>query len=201
MWKQAIKWGQPNLALDFLKSSRILFTEQVCGSLDSYVATEQPKKQIFTTTVLQAEGKNATGLRVPAEIVAALGKQKRPSVRVWIGQYSYRSTIAAYGDVFMLPLSAEHRQVAGVRADDEVQVTLELDSEPRRVEVPVDLAVALANQPGHTEAFEALAYSARKEHVRQIESAKAPETRERRIAAIVAKLRDSQSIRVVGFGA
>ena len=169
------------------------------GFLCSNRAAEEP--QIFTTTVLQAEGKNATGLRVPAEIVAALGKQKRPSVRVWIGQYSYRSTIAGYGDVFMLPLSAEHRQAAGVRADDEVQVTLELDSEPRRVEVPVDLAAALANQPGHTEAFEALAYSARKEHVRQIESAKAPETRERRIAAIVAKLRDSQSIRVAGFGA
>jgi hypothetical protein len=145
-------------------------------------------KATFTTTVIQAEGKNATGLRVPAEAIALLGSHKRPAVTVSLNGYTYQSTVAAYGDVFMLPLSAEHRAAAGVQANDEVEVTIELDSAPRTVAVPADLAAALAEQPGATAAFEALAPSRRKEFVRQVESAKAQETRERRIASIVAQL-------------
>jgi hypothetical protein len=145
----------------------------------------------FTTTVVQAEGKNATGLRVPADVITALGPQKRPKVTVSVNGYTYRSTVAAYGEVFMLPLSAEHRQAAGVMAGDEVEVTITLDTEPRTVDLPPDFAAALAVQPGARAAFDALGYSVRKEYVRQIESAKAQETRSRRIASIVAKLSGS----------
>ncbi len=142
----------------------------------------------FTTTVLKDDKVNATGLPVPAEAVAALGKGKKPPVKVSIGSHTYRSTVAAYGDVFMLPLSAENRQAAGVNAGDQVEVTIELDTAPRTVEVPQDLSDALAQKPGATAAFEALSYSTRKEYVRQVESAKAQETRQRRITNIVAKL-------------
>ncbi|MBK9049710.1 MAG: DUF1905 domain-containing protein [Chloroflexi bacterium] len=145
-------------------------------------------KATFSTAIVQAEGKNATGIRVPAEAIAALGTHKKPKVVVSLNGYSYRSTVAAYGDVFMIPLSAEHRGAAGVQANDMVEVTIELDTEPRTVEVPDDLATALAEKVGAAAAFGALSPSARKEHVRQVESAKAPETRARRIATIVAKL-------------
>jgi len=145
-------------------------------------------KATFSTAIVQAEGKNATGIQVPAEAVAALGTHKRPKVVVSLNGYSYRSTVAAYGDVFMLPLSAEHRGAAGVQANDTVEVTIELDTEPRTVAVPDDLATALAEKVGAAAAFETLSPSARKEYVRQVESAKAPETRLRRIANIVAKL-------------
>ena len=145
----------------------------------------------FTTTILKDETKNATGIRVPAEAVAALGTHKRPPVRVTINGYTYRSTVAAYGDLFMLPLSQEHRGAAGVKAGDEVEVTIELDQEPRTVDVPDDLAAALARKPGATAAFDALSYTTRKEYVRQVESAKAQATRERRISGIVAKLSGS----------
>ena len=147
-------------------------------------------KTTFTTTVTQAEGVNATGLPVPAEAVAALGTKKRPPVKVTLNDYTYISTVAAYGDVFMLPLAAEHRTAAGVQAGDVVEVTLELDSEPRTVEVPDDLAAALA-EAGAIAAFDRLAYSTRKEHVRQVETAKAAETRQRRIDKIVASLASS----------
>ncbi len=149
----------------------------------------EPTKTTFSTTVTQAEGMNATGLPVPAEAVAALGTSKRPKVVITINDgYSYRSTVAAYGDVYMLPLAAEHRTAAGVKAGDLVEITLELDVAPRTVDVPDDLAAALAAQPGVPEAFAALSYTMRKEYVRQVESAKAPATRERRIAAIIARL-------------
>lgn len=145
-------------------------------------------KATFTTTVVQDDSSNATGLPVPAEAVAAMGKGKKPPVRVSLNDYTYRSTVAAYGDVFMLPLSAEHRRAAGVQAGDPVEVTIELDEEPRTVAVPDDLAAALAAQPGTADAFARLSYTLRKEYVRQVESAKAPETRARRIAGIMARL-------------
>lgn len=145
-------------------------------------------KATFTTPVVKADDLNATGLRVPAEAVAALGKQKRPKVKVSLNGYTYRTTVAAYGDVFMLPLSAENRKAAGVKAGDEVEVTIELDLEPRIVAVPGDLAAALSAKPGAAVAFDALSYTMRKEYVRQVEEAKAQETRDRRIAGIVAKL-------------
>lgn len=141
----------------------------------------------FKTVVTQEENMNATGLPVPAEAVATLDSGKRPKVKVSLNDYTYRSTVAAYGEVFMLPLSKEHRDAAGVKAGDEVEVMLELDTEPRTVEVPDDLAKAL-EEGSVTAVFDALAPSKRKEHVRQVTSAKAEETRQRRIAKIVTTL-------------
>ena len=81
---------------------------------------------------------------MPDDVVEALGAGKRPAVRVTIGAHTYRSTIASRGGVYLLPLSAENRAGAGVAAGDEVDVTVELDTEPREVAVPDDLATALA---------------------------------------------------------
>jgi hypothetical protein len=145
----------------------------------------------FATTILQAEGLNATGISVPPEVIDTLGKGKRPKVTVTLNGYTYRSTVAPYTDVYMLPLSQEHRAAAGVKAGDQVEVTLELDLEPRTVDVPADLATALAEKPGATAAFDAMSYTKRKEAVRQVEEAKTQETRERRIAKIVGPLGDA----------
>ena len=144
----------------------------------------------FTTTLLKDSEVNATGISVPAEAIAALGMQKRPKVKVSLNGYTYRSTVAVFGDVFMLPVSQAHREAAGLAPGDPVEVTLELDQEPRNVDVPADLMEALSAKPGAVEAFEKLSFSTRKEAVRQVEEAKAKETRERRIAVIVAKLGD-----------
>ena len=142
----------------------------------------------FRTTV-ELGGKTATGLPVPAEVVEALGAGKRPAVRVTVGAHTYRSSIASRGGVYLLPLSAENRAGAGVAAGDEVDVTVELDTEPREVAVPEDLATALAGDDAAATAFEALPYSHRLRHVLAIEDAKAPETRRRRIDKALEMLR------------
>ena len=147
--------------------------------------------QTFTATILQEEGKNATGISVPAHVIDALGSGKRPKVKVSLNNFTYHSTVAAYGDVFMLPLSQERREAAGVQAGDTVEVTLELDTAPRTVEVPDSLATVLAENNLRS-VFDGLAPSMRKEYVRQVESAKAEETRQRRIAKIVAALQEKQ---------
>ncbi len=142
----------------------------------------------FRATV-ELGGKTATGIEVPDEVVAHLGSHKRPSVRVTIGDYAYRSTVARMGGRFLLPVSAEVRKGAGVAAGDEVDVEVVLDDAPRAVTVPDDLAAALDAVPGARARFDALSYTHRKEHVRAVEEAKAAATRERRIAKAVDTLR------------
>lgn len=141
------------------------------------------------TTVLQLNGKSATGIEVPDEVVAELGSGKRPAVVVTINGYVYRSTVARMGGVFMLPVSAEVRAGAGVAAGDEVDVGIELDTEPRTVTVPADLAAALDAEAGLRQAWDALSYTNRREHVRAVEEAKAAQTRQRRIDKAIAMLR------------
>jgi hypothetical protein len=145
-------------------------------------------KTTFTTIVWKDKEMNATALEVPNEAMAALGKGKRHPVKVSLNGYTYRTTIAVMGGVCLLPLSKANRDAAGVKAGDKVEITLELDTEPRTVAVPDDLATALSKKRGARAKFDGLSYSARKEYVRQVESAKAQETRQRRIAGIVAKL-------------
>jgi Bacteriocin-protection, YdeI or OmpD-Associated/Domain of unknown function (DUF1905) len=141
----------------------------------------------FRTTI-ELAGKTATGLVVPPDVVEALGSGKKPRVTVTIGGHTYRSTVAVYGGAYMLPLSAENRNAASVAAGDEVEVQLELDTEPRMVEVPADLAAALAEDPAAKDRFDALSYSHQRQHTLAIADAKTPETRARRIAKTIAAL-------------
>lgn len=140
----------------------------------------------FHTTILRT-GKNTAGIQVPEEIIAKLGSGKRPLVCVTIKKYTYRSAVAVMGGKFMIGVSAENRQAAGVEGGEDVDVTLKLDLEPRTVELPKDLQDALT-KAGALKAFENSAPSMRKEYVRQVQEAKAQETRQRRIARIVEKL-------------
>jgi hypothetical protein len=146
---------------------------------------------VFNTTIWKDREMNATGIQVPDEIIAVLEAGRRPKVKVSLNGYTYRTTVAVMGGIFMLPLSAENREAARVSAGDRLDISIELDTEPRTVTVPEDLSAALMQKPGAASTFEGLSYSARKEFVRQVESAKTRETRERRIAGILAKLGDS----------
>ena len=141
----------------------------------------------FSATVLLG-GRTATGIRVPAQVVDLLGAGRRPAVRVTVGGHTYRSTIAVMGGEFMVPLSAENRSRSGVAAGDDVDVRLELDTQPREVAVPDDLAAALDAEPAARACFDALSYSRKRWYVLGIEEARTAATRERRIATAAAEL-------------
>lgn len=145
----------------------------------------------FTATI-ELNGKTATGIVVPDEVVAALGSGKKPAVVVTIGGYAYRSTIASMGGRFMLPLSAEHRTKAGVAAGDEIEVGVELDLAPRELDVPDDLTQALEGNSAAKSVFDGLSYSNRRRIVLSVEEAKTPETRQRRIDKAVAALAEGR---------
>ena len=140
----------------------------------------------FRSTVILG-GKTATGIPVPAEVVAALNAGKRAPVVVTVGSHSYRTTVAPYGGVYFVPLAAENREAAGVAAGEEVTVGLELDTAPREVTLPDDLDAALDDDA--RAAYNRLSFTHRKEWVRWIEEAKKPETRTARVAKTVEGLK------------
>jgi bacteriocin resistance YdeI/OmpD-like protein/uncharacterized protein DUF1905 len=150
------------------------------------------KSAKFRTTIL-GNDKSTLGIKIPAEVVAALGTSKRPPVRVTINGKSYRSTVAVMGGDFMVGVSAENRRIVGVGAGDKVDVRLELDTEPRLVTVPPDFEKALGRHGGAKKFFDGLSYSKKQWFVLGIEGAKTAETRERRIAKAVAMLKESRS--------
>ena len=145
----------------------------------------------FRTTIVQS-GKNTTGIQVPDEVMEALAAGKRPAVKVTVNGYSYRSTVASMGGAAMISLSAEHRAGAGVAGGDEVEVDLELDTAPRQVDVPPDLAAALDAEPAARHTFDGLSYSNKSWHVLQVTGAKTDETRQRRIARSVETLKQGR---------
>lgn len=140
-------------------------------------------------TIIELAGKTATGIEVPPDVVDELGAGRKPPVRVTIRGHTYRSTVAARGDRYLVGVSAENRDAAGVAAGDEVDVDLELDTEPREVAVPPDLAEALGADAHAKAFFEDLSHSQQRWYVEPIEQAKKPETRQRRVVKAIEMLR------------
>jgi hypothetical protein len=141
----------------------------------------------FQSTIL-ASGKTATGIPVPESVVEALDAGKRIPVVVTIGDYSYRSSIVFYGGQFLISLSAENRAGAGVAAGDAIEVDVVVDPAPREVEVPGDLAEAIAATSAAAAAFDALSYSNKRRIVLSVEGAKTDATRQRRIEKALEEL-------------
>ena len=133
----------------------------------------------FETTILGFG--NNTGIEVPDQNIAELGKSKRPPVTVQIGSYSYKSTVGIMGGKTLISLPKVHREAAGLKAGDKVMVVLVLDDGIRTVDVPPELADRLSQNKAAKDIFDNLAYSHRKEYARWISEAKKPETREKRL--------------------
>lgn len=125
---------------------------------------------------------------IPFEPKAVFGKVRAP-VRVTLNGYTYRSTIASMGDGPCIPLKREHRESAKLEGNETLCVTLELDEEVRVVTPPADLVAALKAAPPAWERYCAASFTDRREAAEAVSSAKATATRERRIAALVARFR------------
>ncbi len=156
-------------------------------------AGNEGRGPISFRAAVELGGKTATGIRVPPEVVASLGPSKRPPVRITINGHTYRGSVAPLGGAFMLAVSAENREAAGVAAGDEVDVAIELDTAPREVTVPSDFAEALDQDVDAKRFFDGLSYSNKRRYVLGIEDAKTAETRQRRIAKAINTLREGRA--------
>ena len=139
---------------------------------------------------LESTGPTSTGFRVPDMVVEELGGGNRPKVAATVNGATWRSSIARMGGEFWLGVSAANRELTGTSAGNEYDVQVELDTAPRVVEVPDDLAAALAKARSARERFERLSYSHQRQYVEAILAAKKEETRQRRVDKTLAALRD-----------
>jgi Bacteriocin-protection, YdeI or OmpD-Associated/Domain of unknown function (DUF1905) len=143
------------------------------------------------TVELERVQKTATMFRVPFDLEDAFGRA-RPPVKVTIRGHTWRTRPGVYDGVGHIVVNRGVKAATGVDAGDRVRVRMELDTEPRTVEVPADLRAALAALPDVEDAFAELSYTHRREYVEWVEKAKRPETRQRRIAATVERVRSGE---------
>jgi hypothetical protein len=146
------------------------------------------------TVELERVQTTATMFRVPFDLEEAFGRA-RPPVRVTIRGHTWRTTPGVYGGVGHVVVNRAVKAATGVDAGDRVRVTMEVDTEPRTVTVPDDLAAALDSHAEVAHAFDGLSFTHRREYVEWVEEAKRPETRARRIAATVERVREGRAPR------
>jgi hypothetical protein len=148
-------------------------------------------RRTFNATIRGQEGATATSIEVPFDPKEAFGKMRAP-VRVTLRAYSFRTTVFRMSGCTFVPLNRENRAAAGVAAGDRVRVTMELDTAPRSVAPPPQLAEALAADGRLAAAWGKLSYTHQRENAEAIADAKRPETRHRRLAKTVDLLRRMQ---------
>lgn len=156
--------------------------------------TQHRMGSIQLTTPLQARGP-AAAVVLDDEQVAAVGEgAKRFPVRATVNGYSWRTSVARMRGENLLGLNREVRESAGVEAGDTVEVTIELDTAPREVDMPQALGDALAGDPAAKAAYEGLAFTHRKEFARWVAEAKRDETRKRRVAQALEMLSEGRTL-------
>jgi hypothetical protein len=144
-------------------------------------------KGVLTST---PRGGGGTLVPVPRDVASKMGLKGMPKVQAVIAGHPYRGSLMPMGDgTYCLGVLKSIQEAAGVKQGDTVTVELELDTTPRVVELPPDLARAIGRDRKAATAWNKLSFTNKKEMARSLEEAKKPETRERRLAAALEKLR------------
>jgi len=147
-----------------------------------------PSKR-FKTTLVQDKNSSACAIHIDFDVKAAFGKA-RPPVKVTINKHTFRSTIFNREGITFVVINKANREGAKVKGGDKVEVLMELDTEPRVVELPKDFEKALKGDKSAWTRWQKLSFSHQREHVMAIDDAKKPETRLRRIEKAIAMLKE-----------
>jgi bifunctional DNA-binding transcriptional regulator/antitoxin component of YhaV-PrlF toxin-antitoxin module len=148
----------------------------------------KPAKQTITVKLEKHEKLDATGITIPFDVEEVWGAKRVP-VKARVNGAMYRGSIVRMGGKYMLGIPRAFREAAGVKAGDNIVVTLELDVEERTVTLPDELARELKKQNELRAVWDELSYTIRKENARSIAEAKQPETRARRLEKTLEMLR------------
>lgn len=146
----------------------------------------------FKTKLLGEAGSEVAALKPPFDVVEVFERKGRVPVKGTINGFPFRSSLMNMGDGHMMVVNAELRAGAKCKAGDTVTVLLELDADKRTVELPASLKKIIDRDPKARESWPKLSFTHQKEYVREIEGAKKPETRDKRIAAMMDALRKGQ---------
>jgi len=121
-------------------------------------------------------------------MIEKLGGGKKPLVKVTINNFTYRSAVAVMGGAYMVGVNAENREGANVKGGDKINVTIELDTEKRIVEVPAEFQKQLSKNAAAKKMFDTLSNSKKKALIIPIANAKTDETRNRNIEKALSAL-------------
>ena len=150
-----------------------------------------PNKHTFTATILNAGGGGAF-VDVPFDVEKAFGA-KKPKVKATFDGVPYRGMLARMGtDYHILIILKSIREQIGKTFGDKVRITVELDTEPREVEVPKDLMRELKQNKEAKAFFDKLSYSHKREYVMWINEAKKEETWQNRIVKMIEMLKQGK---------
>jgi hypothetical protein len=142
--------------------------------------------------VIEDAGNGGAFVTIPFNVEQTYGK-KRVKVLATIEGVAYRGSLVRMGgECHLLPVLKEIRQQTGKSIGDEIEVTVEEDTQPRQVAVPADLIQALAADSTAQDFFEQLSYTRQKEYVQWIEQAKRPQTGQSRIVKTVEMLKQGK---------
>lgn len=144
-------------------------------------------------TTLQRFGESNTGIEVPEEVLAGLGRGRRVKVVATVNGYTYRTSIAPAMGKILMPFSSEHRKATGLTGGEAIDVDVVPDDAPRELAMPDDLAAAVADDPGAEAFFAGLSFTNQRLYVEWIESAKKAETRTARVAKAAEMLRERKT--------
>ncbi len=146
----------------------------------------------FSVKLIGQEGSVVAALKPPFDVVEVFGRKGRVPVKGTINGFPFRSSLMNMGDGHMMAINAELRAGGKCKAGDTVKVVMEVDEEERKVEVPASVKKIINSDPQAKEHWAKLSFTHQKEYVREIEDAKKPETRERRIASMMDALRKGE---------
>jgi hypothetical protein len=132
---------------------------------------------------------NATAVEIPTDVLKALDSGSRPLIAVTVNGHTWRSRVALMRGQCLVGISAANRAASGIAEGEVVEVNIKLDTEPRAVPEPPDLAKALHDDPAARAIFDRLPYGLKRKHVAAIEEAKAPEVRQRRVSKLITNMR------------
>ena len=152
------------------------------------------KKQTFTATILNAGGGGAY-VEVPFDVESAFGS-KKPKVKATFEGVPYRGILTRMGTAHhVLIILKEIRERIGKSFGDEVNITVELDTEPRLIELPLELEKAFKTEQEAKSFFDKLSYTHQREYVMWINEAKREETRQSRVVKTVEMLKQGKKAR------
>ena len=142
--------------------------------------------------IIQNAGGGGAFVEVPFDVEKAFGA-KKPKVRAMIDGVLYRGVLTRMGtECHLLIILKNIREQIGKSFGDEIKVTVELDTEPRVVEIPNDFLKELKKDKDVKAFFDKLAHTHRREYVLWIEEAKKEETRARRILRAIEMLKQGK---------
>ena len=145
----------------------------------------------FEAIIKKIPDKDATYIEIPFNVEEVFGA-KRVKVKAKFDNIDYRGSIVKMGGpCHMIGITKDIRKKIGKDEGDIIFVEVEKDEEERVVEIPDDFAKAMEENQEAKEFYEKLSYSSKRKYVNWINSAKKTETREKRIAEAVLKLKEN----------